>query len=476
MSADHPPANAPSPQIALRTLLIRVSSPLAPGGMRMADQPTEADIARAAMRKAAWHVLPFLSLGYLMSYIDRVNVSFAATQMNVDLGFSATVYGFGSGLFFLSYALFEVPSGMAVSRIGPRRWIARIMITWGLLAAGMMFIATPMQFYVMRFLLGIAEAGYFPCALYCVSHWFPAVYRGKATSAFYCFGGVSGIVMGLLSGWLLSLDGLGGLRGWQWLFLVEGLPATLLGLVILRWLPDGPATAKWLTPAERSWIESRLAREAEQHGARQDHNILSVLRDRRVVQLAIVSCVTIGSYMSFQLFLPLLLKDGTGLDITRVGYIVSTGGLFVTIGMLASGWHSDRQGQRFTHLLVGCVLVSSSFLVMALAPSPAILMLAYFSISFFWPSVTLSTQLICAEVVPRRMVGVAAGLVNTLGQLGAFVGPWLMGISREATGSYQLGQLLLPIGFVVAIAIGLNLRRELRVRATRKTDEPLPAA
>jgi ACS family tartrate transporter-like MFS transporter len=147
------------------------------------------DIARIATLKASWRILPLLGLGYLMSYIDRVNVSFAATQMNADLGFSASVYGFGSGLFFLSYALFEVPSGMVVTRVGPRRWIARIMLTWGLLAAGMMFVRTPTQFYIMRFLLGMAEAGYFPCALYCVSQWFPVAHRGRATSRFYCFGG-----------------------------------------------------------------------------------------------------------------------------------------------------------------------------------------------------------------------------------------------------------------------------------------------
>jgi len=432
----------------------------------MDNQPDdEAAIERSAMRKAAWRILPLLGLGYLMSYIDRVNVSFAATQMNADLGFSATVYGFGSGLFFLSYALFEIPSGMAVIRVGPRRWIARIMISWGIIAAAMMFVRTPTQFYAMRFLLGIAEAGYFPCALYCVSHWFPAAYRGRATSAFYCFGGVSGIVMGLLSGWLLSLDGLGGLRGWQWLFLVEGLPATFVGLIILRWLPDAPATARWLSEAERHWIEKTLAREAEQIGPLSEHAILDALRNRHVVHLAIISGLTIGSYMSFQLFLPLLLAAGTGLPITQVGYIVSIAGLVLIVGMIGSGWHSDRQGQRFTHLLTGCVLVSLGFLLMALAPSSVVLLLAYFLICIFWPSVTLSTQLICTEVVPRRMIGVAAGLVNTFGQLGAFVGPWLMGIGKDATGSYFLGQMLLPVGFVFTIAIALNLRRELRAKA-----------
>jgi ACS family tartrate transporter-like MFS transporter len=272
--------------------------------------------------------------------------------------------------------------------------------------------------------------------------------------------------MGLLSGWLLGLDGLAGLRGWQWLFIVEGLPAVFLGLMILLFLPDAPASAQWLSKAERDWIEGALAREAEQLGTPAAHNLLAALRDRRVLQLALIGCLTIGSYMSFQLFLPQMLAAGTGLDMVHVGYLMSVAGIFLIVGMIASGWHSDRQGQRFTHLLMGCLLVGISFLAMALAPSPALLMLAYFAVSFFWPSVTLSTNLICTEIVPRRMVGVAAGAVNTLSQLGAFAGPWLMGIGKDATGSYHLGQMILPVGFMFAIAIGLNIRRELRDRAS----------
>lgn len=417
------------------------------------------------MRKAMWHIVPLLGLGYLISYIDRVNVSFAATQMNADLGFSAAVYGLGSGLFFLSYALFEIPSGMIVARIGPRIWIARIMISWGLLASAMMFVSTPTQFYVMRFVLGMAEAGFFPCSLYCVSHWFPPAHRGRATGRFYAFGGLAGVSMGVFSAWLLALDGLADLRGWQWLFLVQGAPAVILGFAVLRYLPDTPANARWLSPAERDWIEGELAREAEQLGAPADHTILAAIRDWRVLQLALIGCLTIGSYLSFQMFVPQVLAAGTGFDATHVGYIYSVAGLFIIVGMVWSGWHSDRQGERFTHLLAGCLLVASALLVMALAPSAWIVICAFCCISLFWPSVVVSTNLICTEIVPRRMVGVAAGVVNMLSQLGAFVGPWLIGISKDATGSYHLGQMILPTGFLLAIVIGLNLRRQLRSKA-----------
>ena len=230
--------------------------------------PAESSIARAAMYKASWRILPMLGLGYLIASIDRFNVSFAATQMNADLGFSATVYGFGSGLFFLSYALFEIPSGLCVARFTARRWIARIMISWGVLAAATMFVRTPFQFYAMRLLLGMAEAGFFPCAMYCVAHWFPLAYRGRATSRFYAFGGLSIMIMGALSGWLLDLDGLAGLRGWQWLFLAEGMPAIIVGIGVLRFLPNSPAEAAWLAEPERAWIERELAREATLFGDR----------------------------------------------------------------------------------------------------------------------------------------------------------------------------------------------------------------
>jgi ACS family tartrate transporter-like MFS transporter len=428
------------------------------------DSPADTEaIARSALTKASWRILPLLGLGFLMNYIDRLNVSFAAAQMNADLGFSATVYGLGSGLFFLSYALFEVPSGVMVTRVGARRWIARIMISWGLLAAGMMAVQTPVQFYVMRFLLGAAEAGYFPCALYCVSHWFPSAHRARATSLYYCFGGLGTIVMGLLSGWLLSLDGLAGLRGWQWLFLVEGLPAALLGLVILRWLPDDPGSARWLTPAERDWLASEHGREAEPVGKRHERDILAALRDRRVLHLAAIGFLTIGSFMSFQLFVPQLLAESTGLDAIHVGYLVSFAGVLQIVGMVAAGWHSDRLGQRFTHLLGGCLIVGLAFGAMALAPSSGVVMVAgYYVVLLCFNAITLATLVLSSEVVPRRAVGVAAAAVNTVSQLGVFLGPWLIGISRDATGSYHLGQMVLPVGFFLAILVILNLRRETR--------------
>ena len=218
-----------------------------------------AAVAHSALAKTSWRILPLLGLAYLFCYLDRLNVSFAATQMNIDLKFSATVYGFGSGFFFLPYALLEIPSGMVMPRVGARRWFVRIMITWGAISAGMMFVRSPLQFYVMRLLLGAAEAGFWPTCIYYLSSWYPAAHRGRAISRFYCFGGVTGIVGGTVSAWLLGLDGLGTLRGWQWLFLLEGLPAVAIGCAMYWLLPDAPASATWLTDGERKWMTGELA-------------------------------------------------------------------------------------------------------------------------------------------------------------------------------------------------------------------------
>ena len=422
-------------------------------------------VERSAIAKASWRILPLLGLGYLCSYLDRLNVSFAATQMNVDLKFSATVYGFGSGFFFLTYALLEIPSGLVMPRIGARRWIVRIMISWGLISAGMMFVRTPLEFYIMRLLLGAAEAGFWPTCIYYLSNWFPAAHRGRAISRFYCFGGVTTIVGGLLSGWLLGLDGLAGLHGWQWLFLLEGLPTVALGIAMFWLLPDAPATAHWLTGPERAWVLRELELEHARFAPREHSHVLRALQNPLVLQLAAIACLTIGGYMGFALIAPQVLMTGTGLNVTHVGYLVSCGGAMIVVGMLASGWHSDRVGSRFGHLIVSSLLVAATFALMAAARSPAMLITDYLAMSFFWPALTLSTNLVATEVVPCRMVPVAVATINTLAQLGAFLVPVLWGISKDATGSYHLGLTLLPILFLASAGITIHLRHQVRSRS-----------
>src|SRR5450631_887129 len=220
--------------------------------------PADHAVGRAAVRKASLRLIPLFALGYGIAYMDRVNISFASLQMNRDLHFSASIYGFGAGLFFLSYAACEIPSNLLLYRFGARRWIARIMFTWGFLAMGMMFVRTPREFYIVRFLLGMAEAGFFPGVIFYLSQWFPANVRARTVSRFYVALPLSSVFMGGLAGGLLNLQGRMGLAGWQWLFVAEGLPAVLLSVVFLAYLPNTPAVAKWLTAEERDWLINRL--------------------------------------------------------------------------------------------------------------------------------------------------------------------------------------------------------------------------
>jgi ACS family tartrate transporter-like MFS transporter len=433
----------------------------AQGRRRLSDS---ASVASRALGKASWRILPLVGLGYLFSYLDRLNVSFAATQMNADLKFSATVYGLGSGFFFLTYALLEIPSGMVMPRIGARRWMARIMITWGLISAGMMFVRTPIQFYIMRLLLGAAEAGFWPTCIYYLAYWYPAAHRGRAMSRFYCFGGMTNIVGGALAGWLLGLDGVAGLRGWQWLFLLEGLPTVLLGLAILWLLPDRPATSRWLADDERAWIVDELAAENVRLTAGKEPHPLRALQDPLVLHLAAIACLTIGGYMAFVMIAPQVLMTGTGMNVGHVGYLIGCGGAMTVIGMLASGWHSDRAGDRFGHLIGSMLLVAAAFAAMAYATTPAILITAYLAMCFFWPAVTLSTNLVSTEVVPCRMVAVAVAVINTLAQLGAFVVPVIWGISKDSTGSYHLGLTMIPLLFIASAGLAIHLRRQIRLK------------
>ena len=239
-------------------------------------------IGKSAQRKASLRLLPVIGIGYGLAYIDRLNLSFASLQMNRDLHFSASVYGLGAGLFFIGYALFELPSNLLLLHFGAKKWLARIMFTWGLLAATMMFVRTPFEFNAVRLLLGIAEAGFFPGVIYYLTLWFPARARARAVSRFYIAMPLSSVVMGSVAGWLLGLGGKLGLAGWQWLFLIEGLPAVLFSIVILRLLPDGPAKAAWLTPEEKAWLQNQLKAEGDRAHLGHQAGILQALLSPKV--------------------------------------------------------------------------------------------------------------------------------------------------------------------------------------------------
>ena len=400
-------------------------------------------VGRSAMRKAFWRILPLIGLAYLCAYTDRVNVSFAAARMNADLGFSATIYGLGGGLFFLGYALFEVPSNLIAARVGQRRWLARILITWGLLSAAMMFVATPLGFYGLRFLLGVAEAGFYPAVISYFAKWFPPCHRARAVSRFYIAVPLASVVMGALAGWLLGLDGLAGLRGWQWLFLVQGLPSVLVGLLLLRLLPDSPARAAWLTEAETAWITEALAREQARIGEPQRGHVLAALRNPRVSRLGLIGALGIGSFITFVLSAPLVLTAATGLSTGTVGWIVSVGGLVGVGVMLWAGEFADRRDARFPDALAFSIVIALAFLVVALSRSPWLTVGAYlaFAAACSIPSMLLSAG--WTEVLSARELAVGAAAINTVSQVGAFATPFAWGALKDATGDYRAGLLLL---------------------------------
>ena len=327
-------------------------------------------LGKSAYRKASLHILPLIALGYGAAYIDRVNISFASLQMNQDLKFSATVYGLGAGLFFLSYAACEVPSNLLLYRFGARRWLARIMVTWGIVAMAMVFVRTPTQFYVGRFALGVAEAGFFPGVIFYVAQWFPIEMRARSVSRFYIAWPLSVVVMGGLAGALMGLNGQLGLTGWQWLFAVEGFPAVIIGIVFFFFLPDGPATARWLTEPERTAILIRTQGGTAQKAPSQVEPIGPALRDRRVWLLGIFNFSMLGSSYAYSFSAPTIVQTLSGFSITGTGFVVAAMYLLAAAAMFGNGILSDRARDTFWYVIPGCLMMSAGFLAVAFSSNP----------------------------------------------------------------------------------------------------------
>lgn len=412
------------------------------------------------MRKAQLRLLPFLLIAYLIAIVDRINISFAAETMNADLGFTATVYGFAGGIFFVSYALLEVPSNMAMMRFGTRVWVTRIMISWGILSAAQMFVTTPMHFYIVRFLLGAAEAGFFPAILYYASIWFPAQWRGRVVSRFYVAQPITSIVMGLVSPPILGLDGVMGLHGWQWLFLIEGGPALLMGLIIFRYLPDSPDKVGWLVPHERRWLTGALAADAAATNGSAHESLFKAITDRRVLTAGFVWLFYVGTVNAYYNSMPTIIAAKTGMDISSIGNLTVAGGVIGVIMLLSLGWHSDRRQERYWHMMVPWTLVATAFALLALAKSAMPAIIAVVLIFALWlPSQPVFFAALSETLHERyRAVGIAA--VNTMGQFGAFFSTSALGVSRDATGSYDVGLAAIAACIVIGIVLLNLLRRQ----------------
>ncbi len=430
-------------------------------GHAMITTAAEATAAfgRATLAKVAWRLLPFLLLLYVVAWLDRVNIGFAALQMNADLGFSSAVYGFGAGIFFVGYAAFEVPSNLILVRVGARLWIARIMITWGILSVAMMFVTGPISFYVLRFLLGVAEAGFLPGIIYYLGNWFPAAERARALSWFMLAIPLSTVVGGPLAGALLTLDGWHGLEGWQWLFLLEGVPAVVLGLVVLGFLTDRPELAVWLEPNERHWLAERIAREQRAAHARHGVDLKAALVHPTVwlLGLMLFACQC-GSY-GLTLWIPQIVSGLSGLPDFTVSMISALPYVAAALGMIAIGASSDRTGERFLHIAVPSALGAVGFILSAYFTSPlpgmiALTVAAVGDLGTRGPFWALPTRFLTGSAAAA---GIA--LINTMASLGGFVGPSAVGLVRQITGSFAGGLVFLALLLLLAAGAALVLRR-----------------
>ena len=403
--------------------------------------------------KIAWRVLPILVVAYIFNYVDRTNISVAALQMNKDVGLTASAFGTGAGLLFIGYCVFEIPSNLVLHRLGARLWISRIMVTWGLVSAAMVFVSGPRSFYGLRFLLGVAEAGFFPGVAYYIAYWFPIRYRARILAWFLVSIPASSLIGAPVAAMLLTLDGVGGLAGWQWLFLIEALPCVGLGLALAWLIPNQPADAAWLTPDERAAAANALAAEAQALRARPRvvARFGAALADGRVWLLgAIYLGFSTGSY-GVQLWLPQIVKQARFSDLA-VGFLVAVPYLFSVAGMIFWAWFVDRHGRRTLNVIVTCAVASVAFLAALMARD------------FATALASLTVALLCLNAaravfwaIPTLYLtgGAAAGglaLISSIGTLGGFLGPWIMGWLKEATGSFTAGMLAMA-GFLALASL-----------------------
>src|SRR5262245_25339132 len=400
--------------------------------------------------------MPILIVSYVFNYLDRNNVGFAGLTMNQAIGLTATQFGFGAGVFFVGYCLLEIPSNIALYRVGARRWLSRIMISWGLASAATSFAVGPNSFYALRLLLGIAEAGFFPGVAFYLGTWFPSQYRTRMIAWFMVAIPVSSVIGGPISGWLLTLDGVGGLQGWQWMFLLEGLPVVFVGVALLWVLADRPEDVTWLTDEERQIVRDRLAAERRPREVR--HFSLAI-RDIRVILLALVQFgFLVGSY-AIGIFLPLILKEGNLSDV-QIGFVSSGCYLVAVVGMILWAEHVDRGSSKVLNLAGACAVAACGFL-------GAILFETNFWVSVMWMAVALTgvngARAIFWTIPPRFLTGMAAAgglaFINSIGTTGGFVGPYVFGFLTDRTGSFSAG-LYAMTGFLVAASVlAFSLRR-----------------
>jgi ACS family tartrate transporter-like MFS transporter len=427
----------------------------------------DSSLEQATMRRVAWRLIPFICLLYFIAFIDRVNIGFAALTMNKDLGFSASVFGFGAGVFFFGYFLFEVPSNIILDRVGARIWIARVMITWGLISGAFAFIQGETSFYGLRFLLGAAEAGFFPGIILYLGYWFPIRYRAAVVSLFMAAAPVSVLLGSPLSSLLLEMEGLLGLHGWQWMFLIEAVPAVILGFVVLVYLTDRPEKATWLADDQRAWLVAEMEAERAGRQVQARHSLLSGLTDPRVLALALVYFGTSAGLYTLGIWAPQIIK-GLGLSTMMVGLLNAVPPTVAVVAMILWARHSDRTGERTWHVVIACLAASLGLMLAGAAASVvaviAALSLVNVGISAAKPPLWAMPTLFLSG--PATAVGIAT--INAIGNLGGFVGPWMIGWIKDRTGSFAGGLMfvagLLLFSAILTLAVARAGRRAVPAR------------
>jgi MFS transporter, ACS family, tartrate transporter len=418
----------------------------------MMDSRFSPEFQRRTILKVSWRLLPLIVFSYLVAYIDRTNVAFAALTMNKDLGLSPYVYGLGAGIFFVGYALFEVPSNMVLERVGARRWIARIMLTWGIISGMMALTVGPASFLTLRFLLGVAEAGFFPGIIYYLSCWFPATYRARVISTLFIAVPASNAVASVISGAILEMDGILGLHGWQWVFILEAIPAVLLAFVVLKYMTDRPGEAHWLAPEEREWLEKTLHDERARVESAGRMSVLQALTDPRVLALSMIYLFSVTASYGIVFFLPQIIK-ALGNSNVMTGVLTAIPYTIGVIGLLLWGHSSDRRNERRWHLFAALSVSAVGFVGVAwflgsywaLAAMSIVAVGIYGSRPSFWPMPSMF------------LTGAAAAggiaLINSIGNLGGYVGPFIVGWIKGSTGSFEMALYFLAICAAISAVI-----------------------
>jgi ACS family tartrate transporter-like MFS transporter len=420
-----------------------------------------AELETRVLRKVTLRIVPFVMLLYFIAFIDRVNIGFAALTMNKDLGLSPSVFGVGAGIFFLGYFLFEVPSNLVLDKVGARIWIARVMITWGLISGAMAFVTGANSFYVLRFLLGAAEAGFFPGIILYLAYWFPARQRAAVTAIFMAAAPLSTVLGSPVSGALLEMHGLLGLSGWQWMFIVEAIPAVLLGVVVLFYMTDRPEQAKWLRDDERTWLVSAMNEEAAQKSGTASHSIWRGLADFRVIALSLVYFGTSAGLYTLGIWAPQIIKE-FGLSSLQIGFINALPGIVAIVVMVLWARHSDRTGERTWHVVVACVLAAAGLVLAGFAGTVVAVLLALTLVNIGISSAKPPLWSMPTIFLSGSAAAAGIATINSIGNLGGFVGPAMIGWIKDLTGSFQGGLYFVAALLVLSAVLTLVLARSQR--------------